>query len=369
MTATLQAAATGSTSPQLPQVSRTAPIVRWAAVGGVLLVVELFFLAKWVTGPRFTPTVSGPDSPPQWMEWCFAIGQVAFPLMALVALYWFIVRPWRREQRVTTDGLICIAALLAAPWDSLSTYGNYWFTYNSALVDFGSPVGELPGVVTPRLPGVSEAYPILMTPAFYVFAFIGIAMLGCALMRVATRRWPRIGSGRLVLVAFAGMMVFVVVVEGVLFVPLGLYQYNGGHWLINSGHYYAFPLIEAPLAGAVFTGLTCLRYFTDDRGETLVERGVSRLRVSKARGAGLRLLAVVAALHLMLFVGYQLPTMVVHLSSQEWSEDVENRSYFTNGICGPEVDRACPGPATPGPRPDAPRLRFDGRNLAAPDGG
>ncbi|WP_420832142.1 spirocyclase AveC family protein [Nocardia transvalensis] len=37
--------------------------------------------------------------------------------------------------------------------------------------------------------------------------------------------------------------------------------------------------------GAVQAGLCCLRYFTDDHGRTVVERGLDHLRISTAASA------------------------------------------------------------------------------------
>ena len=56
--------------------------------------------------------------------------------------------------------------------------------------------------------------------------------------------------------------------------------------------------------------VTCLRYFRNDRGETLVERGVSKLGSSGIKVTILRLFAVLAAMQAILFAGYHAPMAV-----------------------------------------------------------
>ena len=124
-------AAANPTRRALAVIRAIPPIRLWAALGAAFLAAELLFLARWVTSPSFTPVDSGPDLPPTWMRVTLIAGQVLFVSGALVFLYKLLLVPWRRERRVTLDGLLCIAALLASPFDMLSNYRGYWFTYNS----------------------------------------------------------------------------------------------------------------------------------------------------------------------------------------------------------------------------------------------
>lgn len=339
----------------------TPPVKIWASIGALMLAVEGFFLIKWVAGSKFTEVPSGPDEPASWMQATLIAGQVFFAAAALFSLWWFLVRPWRREGRLTLDGILCIAFLLASPWDPLSTYGQDWFTYNSWLVNFGSVVGELPGVIGRHTAGAGEALPIIFIPAVYVSAFIWLSVLVCALMRAAKRRRPGLTPVGMIGICLLITMLADVVIEGLAFTPLGFYNFAGGHWLINGGHYYQFPLHEMVLGGAVFATFVCLRYFVNDKGETIAERGLDRIAASPRRKDLLRVLAVIGAVHLGFLFAYHLPTGVLALNSTAWPHDVVKRSYFTNHVCGPEVDRACPGPRTPNPRQHSPYLDYDGK--------
>ena len=104
------------------------PVQAWALLGGAILAVQLYVLAKWVTGPYFVPVPSGPSDPPTLMKivlvtWTSVI-MIGFP----IGLYYFIIRPWRRERRITTDGMLMVAFGLLFFQDPLLNYFNTWST-------------------------------------------------------------------------------------------------------------------------------------------------------------------------------------------------------------------------------------------------
>lgn len=324
---------------------RSVPAVCWwALLGALFLTGEAFLLGRWVTGPDFTPVDSGPDVPPAWMRTALVAGQALFVAGALYFLYRFLVLPWRRERQVTTDGLLCIAALLASPFDMLSNYWAYWFTYNSWLVNQGSVMSSLPGVVQPHGAGVGEAWPILLIPGAYVVVFVGLAILGCRAMSWAKRRWPSIGTVRLIALCFVATMLLYLVFDGLICMPLGFWAFQGGHIpLLNADTYYKYPLQEMVTAGAVFTIFTCWRYFKDDRGNTIAERGIERIRAPLPVKTAMRGLALVAVVFIGMVLTYHLPNGLLARSGTEWPQDLQERSYFTNGICAGDTGRPCPG--------------------------
>ena len=333
------------------------PIYFWSCVGAVLLGLELWFTARWIMSDQFVSVPSGPDLPPGWMRAALDIGQVAMPTAWLFSFCWFVVRPAFRERRITTDGLILIGCTLASLWDSLSDVGQYWFTYNSYLVNRGSILGVLPITLSPHAAGANEGWPLLFINTLYG-NFIAVAVLMCALLRFVQSKWPRIGTFRLVILCFVVGAIADFVVEGVILLPLGFWTYAGGHWSINSQTYYKFPLHEAVCAGSVFACLTCLRFFVDDKGQTFAERGIEEISASPLKKSIMRATAITGATTLIFIVMYHLPQGFLALHSVEWPDDVKNRSYFTNRICGVQVNLACPGPHTPIARPGAPRPDF-----------
>ncbi len=143
------------------------------------------------------------------------------------------------------------------------------------------------------------------------------------------------------------MCAFDIVFEGILFLPLGAWEYPGGHLSLFPSTYHKFPLNEMLTVSALFTAVASLRYFVNDRGEMVVERGIDRIRGGNGKRVVIRALAAIAAVHLALIVFYNVPNTWIGMHSTEWPADLQKRSYLTDYLCGDGTDRACPGPAVP----------------------
>jgi hypothetical protein len=367
VTTTIERVRTGGGVTVEPRISRTRkPVEVLAALGVLALAVEAFILGKWLLGPEFKAVASGPSVPPTWMKIVMNVVQVGGIMAAAFFLYWFLVRPWRRERRVTFDGLFCLASLTSSYQDPLSDYFGHWFTYNSYLFNKGSWVGEIPGWSFAK-PGATVAYPLLVVPPAYIWVFLGLMILGCGVMRAAKRRWPGLSNLQLIGICFLFTMAADVVVEGMFFMRLGFWHYAGGHFSVFGDQYFKYPLNEMIFAGCIFSFITCIRFFTNDKGETVVERGITELRASPRKKIALRFLAITAMSHFAIGVTYNLPQAFVGARSHEWPADVQKRSYLTNHICGAGTDRACPGNAVPLLRPGSAGMDPEGR-LVVPAG-
>src|SRR5260221_178013 len=97
--------------------------------------------------------------------------------------------------------------------------------------------------------------------------------------RVRARR-PELSTAGLVLRAFAVMCALDFVMESV-WLTTGSYTYGGAHRSLSlwAGRYYQFPVYEILLWGITWTGLACVRFFRDDRGQTVAERGVDGMSI------------------------------------------------------------------------------------------
>lgn len=262
-------------------------------------------------------------------------------------LWHFLIAPWRRDGRPTSDGLIVLACLGLVIQDPWSSYIQNWFGYDAWLPNMGSWVHGIPGWMSYGTPAHQVPEPILWSPFMYCYAFFTVVCIGCAFMRRCAGRWPGIGQLRLVALCFVFMMAIDIVLEGALFIPLGFFTYAGGHWAIFPHSYMKFPLHEAILAGAMFALLSSVRYFTDDRGRTLAERGADTIRTGSLRRAAVRFLAIYGAMSVIVLCAYNIPTALIAAHSSAWPRDVQKRSYFLDGICGQSTGRACPGPGIP----------------------
>jgi hypothetical protein len=179
-------------------------------------------------------------------------------------------------------------------------------------------------------------------------AFFGGTVFACWSMRKMKARWPGMGPGRLIAGCFAVMIVFDFVIEGCIWIPLGFYTYAGGHLSLWPDSYHKFPLHETLFASALWTGFAILRYFKNDKGETLAERGVSKLNVGVGRKTALRFLALLAAMSAVFNFMFNIPiALFIAPQSATWPKAIQERSYLTDRICGAGTDRICPGPGIP----------------------
>lgn len=329
--------------------STVTPIKIWAFFGGLVLAFQCYVWMRWITGPYFERVPAGVSDPPLYMKTILSIWTGVILIGLPVGIYYFIVRPWRRERRITTDGMLLVACGLLFFQDPLLNYFNTWSTYNTWMWNMGSWVQHVPGWVSYGEPGRMMAEPILMNAPGYSYGVLLCTILGCWVMRRAKMRWPNISNLSLIGVLIVWTFFFDLVIEGLFLMPMGLFTYPGAiqAWSINAGTYYQWPLYEGLMWGGVQAGLCSLRYFTDDRGRTFVERGSERLQGGFVKQQITRFLAIFAACSLFFFVCYNLPAQWFAMHADPWPEDIQKRSYFTMGICGEGTNRLCPHPSLP----------------------
>ena len=268
-----------------------------------------------------------------------------------IAIWWFIIRPWRRERRITLDGMLMVSMGLMFFQDPLLNYFNTWCTYNTWLLNRGSWSSDIPGWVSPEEPGHQVAEPLLINAPGYTYGVLLITIVGCWVMRKIKARWPNISNLRLILVTYAFAFVFDFVMEACFMLPIGLYTYPGAIRSVSviAGTYYQWPIYEGLMWGGVQAALCCLRFFTDDRGRTVVERGLDHVRGGFAKQQFIRFLAIFAAVSACFFFFYNIPAQWIGMHADPWPEDILKRSYFNGGICGDGTDVPCPDPALPIP--------------------
>jgi hypothetical protein len=362
------ARATATTRPTDVAVDNVTPPVRWwAALGVAAIVFIAYVLISWVTGPYWKHVPQGPTQTPTWMHVELIAWQVLSWPAALGLLYWFVVRPWRRDRHVGVDGILLIGFSLMWFQDPLSSAVNHWFVYNTAMVNMGSWANSVPWFAAFGHGGAMTSEPLLFTPAAYIYIMLIAAACGCAWMRFVKRRYPGISTGALVASTYAAMCIFDVVLEGIIWLPLGVFEYPGGHWSLFPSTYHKYPLQEMFTIASVFTALSCLRFFTDDKGRMWIERGIDKVKGGAGKKLLLRGLAAIGVAQIVMFLGYNVPNTFLASKVTAWPKAVQERSYFTNFICGAQTNRPCPGPDTPTIRTGSPYIGLDGR-VVVPNG-
>ena len=359
-------------APELPSVSRPRPssAVRvWAVIGAAILAFQTYVIVRWVTGPYFTRVHTGPTPVPGWMKTIQTTMMiVGLPLAALV-VYVIMIRPLRRQRRLTTDAMLMLVWLLMVFQDPLGNYSGQWYVYNSYLPNLGSWSASIPGWMPPAKPGAMIPEPLLwMVPSYVYVLFLGTIAGGWAMGRIRARR-PDTQTWKLVAACWVFMVTLDVVAKGFIFNPVGLWSYAGADpsLSLNAGHYYQYPLYYGVIWGSAWTALTCMRYFKNDRGQTFVERGAEAISGSDGRRGVVRFLALFGGASTIFFVMFTLPAQWIGMHSSAWPRDVQSRSYLVNGSCGDGTSTACPGPGVPLTRGnEGIRLGADGKLYVPP---
>jgi hypothetical protein len=291
----------------------------------------------------------GPTQVTDWQKYALLAIQIGGSVAAVWCLWHFLLKPWRRDGKPTTEGLLALAYGTLYIQDPVSLSGGYWFTYNATMYNRGSWAPYLPLFDAPSgKPGNMLAEPIFgMGPGYVYFWMIGVAVAFWTLKKTMAK-FPRFGVVGGLVAAYTACVVFDVVIEGLIWMKTGFYTYPGapGPKLFEGG-FSAYPFIEGILIGFLLTPYALLRYYKDDKGYTIVERGVDNLRVGKNVKVLLRFLALVAVAHAIYFFCYNIYAMQIGTHQQEWPKPVQQRSYFLNGVCGEPNGKACPGPAVP----------------------
>lgn len=323
------------------QERRITPVKWWAAFGVAILAVQVWAYAQWFASGDVGPSPAGPTKIPESQIFWARFWEVFGVTGAVLAIWFFIVRPWRRTGHMSTDGMLVVAFFQL--WSFQDAFCNYTvnqFQYNAVFVDVGSWYSYIPGWMAPNSSNLAE--PILFVGGLYVWLFAcGLILINSA-MRWAKRRRPRMGKLGLFGVAFA-IAAFLDFVFEALWLHQGLYSY-GAH--INEvtlwpSKQYAFPIYEAVLWGITWGAFAMVRYARDDRGDMVVERGLGTLRAGKKGKQLVRFLALIGMVNAGMLLLYNIPYQPIGLWGDSIPKDVTEKSYLTTGVCGIGTTYAC----------------------------
>ena len=321
----------------------------WSAIGGLWMLLMVYVFASWLASGNAHSTLTGITPVPESIRINAIFWQVFLGAISAALFYMFVVREWQRERRLSLNGMLWFAAQAIWWQDALQNYFSPVFSYNSILVNWGSWNASVPGWMSPN--GEKMPSPVLLYLGMYPAFFCGAVVLIVSLMKRAKHRWPDLSTAQLIVSMYVLLGIFAVIAES-LWLRAGLYTYTGVYSPITwwADQSYKVPVTQVFfLDAAVLTGLACLIYFRDDRGETFVEKGVQELSLGRGMQSVLRLLAFVGVANSILFVCYNIPMNYLALRGPGWAPSVLDKSYFTNGVCGDGSHYACPGGSVPIP--------------------
>jgi hypothetical protein len=329
--------------------------------------LQLFIYTAWLTSGDVRRTPDGPDAVPHWMQVVAHTWEIGGLFVVSGFVYFVLVRPWRRDRRFPLDGYFMLGFLSIYWQDMLMNYTQHWVTQNTTFwLQRGSWNAEIPGWLSPHGNLIPE--PIALVAPQYLYFLFGGIMVSCWVMRKAKERRPQLGVAGLLLVAYLFFVAFDLLMEPPL-MRLGMFAYPGAIRSLSlfPGKYYQFPIYEAPMFAITLTALAAVRYFKNDRGQTLAERGTENLRAGPRRTGVVRGLALVGVLNVIYLFSYMVPVQWFALHADPWPADIVNsRSYLTDGLCGRGTTYRCSGPDTPIPRPGSDHVDPEGRLVGRP---
>jgi hypothetical protein len=352
--------------PQVGFQRRSVPVKLWAAVGAAFLIFEVYLFTAWVVSGDAKPAPLGPDHPSSGYRMFVHIWEISNVVIALAVLYHFIVKPWRRERTVTLEGLLSLVFLLIFWQDPLSNYVQTVVTYSAAQTNLGSWVAHIPGWNSPH--GNQLGWPIVWGPSAYIYFWMASVLAGGFIMDRARRRWPRLSRLQVITLCYFTMALVDLAGE-LVWVRSGFYTFIGPSFpslTLFYGHYYQFPMYETFILCLPMTAFTCLRYFRNDRGQTIVERGIDQVQGSLAKKTALRFLALLGICNIIFLGLYNVPMQWFGFHVTTPVHDVLDHSYLLDGICGPGTTYACAAPSIPIPGPGSQHLSPDGKLVGSP---
>ena len=328
---------------------RVNPSLVWALIGLAFISFELWVWSRWMLSANFRRPPVDVASVPELTRQVIHITQIISPTICALIIAKFLVWPCIRDRKLAFDGMLLIAWFFLWFQDPLGNLVSTQLYYSSYWVSMGSwTLGSFPGWISPA--GNQLPEPILVMGFGYLWLGFAASVFACWVMGKVRQRWPRASAVELALLALVICVTLDVTAE-VALAAAGTFAWPGaikGLTLFH-GKPYQFPLYEGLLFGGVFVAAACLRFFRDDKGATLVERGIDRLMIPSAGKTLVRFLAVFGFMHLYMFVAYSVPMNAFGMHSDPF---LRYPAHLENGMCvvGPERDQ-CPGPGVAMPKP------------------
>ena len=327
---------------------------RWqhhlSIVGCLFLVWGAWTVTAWLlAGPHSITEYRDPDSE------AFAIAKVyEVAIVAVsIAVTFHVIRGVLRERRFTFDAQLCVAGALAFWIDPFYNFFVPSVAYSSNFVNVGSWCSYAPLVVNKNCGANPEPVFIGLS---YCFGFLACAMLGCSVLRFLERRAPRMSMTKRLAICGTVGMIFDIPFD-VLPPRLNLWNEFSPDALYLWGPEHRYPLWMVPAAVIFFGAPVAARYFRDDRGRTVFERGLDHL--GARRRAALSFLALVSFMQVVVATAvFSLAPMGVYAT-----DSPDYPRHIVNGQCDVGSNHGSPY----GPCPGTPAFNAPIRHLPGHD--
>lgn len=260
-------------------VGRTAggSVSLWALLGMAWILFVGQAWLRWVSSDaEFGPApILGPDTFSGTALVVLRVIEVVSLMIAAGTIWTFLIRPWRREGRLTLDGMIVIGSLLASGIDPLINYFHYTFAWNAHALNAGSWLAFFPlhQGATRYAEGVAWFIPQ------YLYLGIGLAAIECKIILALRRRHPGIANIRSFAIASIAILMIDIAIEQ-LFIRTEVYAFprTWSAFTLFAGTPFQFPVYESIFVMAYAAGFTYLRMSAHDSADGLpwLHRGIVR---------------------------------------------------------------------------------------------
>jgi len=241
-----------------------------ALFGSVMVLAQAWVWVGWLArGPHEVTRYREPGSVAWWAARSY---EVVFGVLWLCLMVW-VARRCLRERRFTFDAKLVLASYSVIWLDAwINIIAPIWM-YSSNWINLNNPLSAFPLAINPdigRLP-----LPLLFHAFCYPLTTLGAGLLVCFLLARMRARWPSLSNAQLLLLCVGIGIAFDIAFEAPIY-KLRLWAFPGSpdELALFSGESTKFPVWEMIPAGIAFASFGALRFFKDDRGRPLTERGL-----------------------------------------------------------------------------------------------
>ena len=269
------------------------PVQLLAVLGVVLVLAQIWVWGAWLAdGPRQVTEFQDPDD---FTFKAARVMEVGMGLTFLAMVVW-LVRRCLRERTLVFDAKLFIAGMAAIWLDAWTNFVAPIWLYNTNFTNTPPPTAYLPGVINPVMEDMP--FPTLFHAFNYPVACLGAGIVVSALLTRLRRRYPTARTATLLGLCALFGMAFDLAYESFM-IRSGMWVFPGtpDELALWGSQYTKFPIFEIVPAGLAFATFGALRFFRNDRGEHLSERGLDS--VPPRRKTAVSLLATIAAINLV----------------------------------------------------------------------
>jgi hypothetical protein len=288
---------------------RSGAVTVWALAGLVWAIVSVVAVGRWMgSDTEFVPApILGPDTYPLWREVSLRVLE-ALSMGVLLGFVWFcIVRPWRRDGRLSLEGKFVIGGMFGAVADAFLNSSTYLFAWNAHSVNWGVWTSFLPFQQASSSSRYAEG--VLWGVPMYIYFCTGAALIGCQIIRVLRRRFPNISNAGAFSMVWLSEFLGGLLLENTIIRITQAYGYAQTNEALTlfPGATYQYPVYESLFTASLGVAFSYVRLSAVESpdGVSCVERGFERWRPSLQ--TPVRLLAVIGFSAVALIMMYHLP--------------------------------------------------------------